>query len=217
MTLRIIGDAHGKYGQYCEVAKGARHSLQLGDMGFDYVLLDTARKHYSLSDDKHKFFGGNHDNYDCYSNRKLVPFALGHWGSYKLGGVKFFYIRGAFSIDKKWRQYSEPKSWWKEEQLTTEQANRCVYDYAQAKPDLVITHGCPTDIAEQIGNPGVLRDFGFDPDTFSTPTQKLLQTCLEIHQPEHWYFGHFHVDINLIHKGTKFHCLNELSFVDIKE
>jgi hypothetical protein len=182
-------------------------------MGFDYGLLDRARKHYGMSDDDHKFFGGNHDNYTRYS---IVPFALGDWGSYELGGVKFFYIRGAFSIDKKWRQAQPQKCWWEEEQLTVDQANRCAYDYAQARPDLVITHGCPTDIAEQIGNPSVLRGFGFDPETFTTPTQKLLQACLEIHQPEHWYFGHFHQDINLIHKGTKFHCLDELSYTDVE-
>lgn len=213
MTLRIIGDAHGKFTEYCKVAKGAEYSLQLGDMGFNYVSLEQERVNNGLAEENHKFFGGNHDNYRLY---ELVPFALGDWGSYELGGVKFFYIRGAFSIDKKWRKAQPVKCWWKEEQLTAEQANRCIHDYIHAKPDLVITHGCPTQVAREIGNPNVLRDFGFDPETFNTDTQKLLQACLDMHQPQHWYFGHFHRDVNLIMKGTKFHCLDELSHVDIE-
>ena len=34
--LRIIGDVHGHYDRYVKLAKKARHSIQLGDLGFDY-------------------------------------------------------------------------------------------------------------------------------------------------------------------------------------
>ena len=217
MTLRIIGDVHGKYREYCKVAQGAEFSLQLGDMGFNYGVMDFEKKFFKLSDDKHKFFGGNHDNYDTYDK---VESALGHWGSYELGSVNFFFIRGAYSIDKVSRQchyqQTHSKIWWEAEELNYTEANKCVHEYAQVRPDLVITHACPFSVAKIVGNPEVLRLFGHDPDTFQTNTQRLLQACFEIHQPKQWYYGHFHINRKTELKGTKFRCIDELGFVDIQ-
>lgn len=217
MTLRIIGDAHGKYRDYCKVAAGATHSLQLGDMGIAYDNLGFERVDSNLADKDHMFFGGNHDNYDDYYD---LPYSLGDYGEYELGGVKFFYIRGAFSIDnadrRAYSNFNGVKVWWEEEELTASVANDCAHTYAQARPDIVVTHGCPTDVAKIIGKPGVLKMFGFDPETFNTNTQKLLQACFELHQPKEWYFGHFHMNREVELRGTKFRCINELSYVDIE-
>ena len=200
--MRIIGDVHQKYKQYRKVARGAEYSIQIGDMGFHYSL--------HINKDNHKFFGGNHDNYRIYD---LSPHQIGHWGTYTHGGVKFFFIRGAFSIDKGMR--IKDVSWWEEEQLNRGDALQAFDAYVVAKPDLVLTHSCPQVIAQQIGKPHVLRMFGYDPSTFSTATQTLLQNCFEAHQPTKWVFGHMHRNWTMDLNGTNFQCLNELEYLDV--
>ena len=215
--LRIIGDVHGKLREYCNIAKAASHSLQLGDMAHNYDQLGYEREYAKLNDEDHKFFGGNHDNYDMYND---LPYSLGDWGVETLGGVKYFFVRGAFSIDHKQRKTYHAqtgiKVWWEQEELTITQANKCLHDYIHAQPNVVITHGCPKIISEIIGNTAILVSFGYQPDQFTTTTQRLLQAMLEIHQPDMWIFGHFHHSWKTIQKGVKFQCLDELDFVDLE-
>ena len=56
MKVRIIGDVHGKYGEYLHLTDDAEYSIQLGDMGFSYNHMKE------LNPLNHTFFGGNHDN-----------------------------------------------------------------------------------------------------------------------------------------------------------
>ena len=44
---------------------------------------------------RHRFFPGNHDHHD-----ELPPHCLGDYGDVNLGGVRFFFARGAASMDK---------------------------------------------------------------------------------------------------------------------
>ena len=78
----------------------------------------------------------------------------------------------------------------------------------------MITHTCPQEIAKLIGRPGALRNFGFNPETFTTNTQLALQSCFEAHQPKLWIYGHFHQDIAFEYKGTLFVCLDEFQSMD---
>src|ERR1700678_4502205 len=78
-TLRVIGDVHGQidpddllagYSQsYLAVTAGAAHSVQIGDLGngdaYDRLIARVDANH-------HRFFPGNHDNYD-----RLPPHNLG--------------------------------------------------------------------------------------------------------------------------------------------
>jgi hypothetical protein len=36
-----------------------------------------------------------------------------------------------------------------------------------------------------------------------------------IHKPDLWIFGHWHCDADEVIDGTRFICLNELSYVDV--
>lgn len=207
--LRITGDVHGLMRRYVKQVKHCNHSLQLGDMGFDYKWLKPlARKN-------HKFFGGNHDNYDVYN---ACPHSIGDYGVEVLGGLKFYFIRGAFSVDIEDRQKAEkrghPKCWWEQEQLHSSKLADAIQDYESRKPETMITHTCPQEIASLIGKPGTLRNFGFDPDTFTTPTQSALQLCFDAHRPKVWIFGHFHMDTAFEYKGTLFICLKQLQSLD---
>jgi len=214
MTVRITGDVHGLVEKYVEgvQSSGCEYSLQVGDMGFYYESLENLDFH------SHKFIGGNHDNYDYYSS---CPHALGDFGSYSLGPLDFYFIRGAFSIDMKARIMHERQtgfvSWWKDEQLGLDNQLLALSSYKASKPRVMITHTCPTEIAKHIGSPGALKAFGFNPDTFATETQVLLQDCFDSYRPDVWIFGHFHRTIDFQYKGTRFICLGELRSIDYRD
>lgn len=208
--LIIKGDQHGNVDQYVEAVKDYKYSLQIGDMGFNY---DPLRE---LDPNHHKFLGGNHDNYDWYYH---TPHNLGDFGKRKLGGFEFFCIRGAYSIDYKGRLKHERKtgrkSWWKEEELALKQSYKAYEEYVNTEPNTVVTHDCPTEVAKIIGKPEVLRGFGFNPDTFDTSTQMLLQQCFNEWQPSLWIFGHFHTN-RVVQVGcTTFICLGERTALDV--
>ena len=148
--LTVIGDIHGWTDRYVNKVRDLEASVQVGDMAHNYsrlVDLDCA---------KHKFIGGNHDNYDLYFDE---PHSLGDYGTAKLGGVEFFFMRGAFSIDVAYR--TPHKDWWPNEEMdTTPRANSlCRGLQARAKPEIVITHDCPMAISKIIGNPNVVDWF----------------------------------------------------------
>jgi len=210
--IRIIGDVHGKLRQYSEVIRDADYSIQIGDLGFDYSFL----KHND--NNRHVFFGGNHDNYDVYSN---CLNSLGDYGNIGLGGLEFFFIRGAYSIDKKYREayhlQTGKKTWWEEEELNYSKSYEAIEEYETFLPDVMITHDAPTEIAQLVGKDDALRAYGFDPSTFNTNTQKLLQAAFEVHQPKLWIFGHFHRNWIKTIKGTTFICLDELRYLDINK
>lgn len=199
--MYIIGDVHGKIPAYNQLIAGLDYSLQLGDMSFRYDQIQAGPNH--------KFFGGNHDNYD------IIHFAPNYIGK-RFGTVKLdkevFIVEGAFSIDIAYRllEYSKNqiKSWWPQEELSFEEMNKCLKLYKRVKPDIVVTHTCPTSIEQLIGNPRTLQQYGLD--NFTSKTNELLQCMLDVHRPSVWVFGHFHTSWNKSIGGTEFRCLNEL-------
>ena len=203
--LTVIGDVHGKFDSYINLTTKHKHTFQLGDLGFDYTPLNKVDPTY------HKFIRGNHDNVDTVYD---YPHYIGDWGTKRVGDVQFYCIGGAFSVDWKGRVYHEHqtgrKCWWPEEQLSRQSMERALQDYKKSKPSIVITHTCPDSIARKVGSPGALRSFGFDPDTFTTNTQQLLQACYDCWQPDLWIFGHFHKSWKHSERGTTFRCLKEL-------
>ena len=210
--IRIVGDVHGEIDRYVNLVEKCNYSLQVGDMGFNYSGLAK------LDSSRHRFIGGNHDNYDMYYD---IDHALGDYGVHNLGGFEFFYIRGAFSIDVRQRLKHEHiyhvKSWWEEEQLNINKMASALREYGLKLPEIMITHTCPREVADLIGNPGALKAYGFDPDNFNTNTQQLLQECFDYHKPKIWIYGHFHKSRTDFVKGTEFICLDELSFLDFNE
>lgn len=208
--LRVIGDVHGKVEAYQDgVAYPAKYSIQIGDMAFDY-------KQLTLDPNYHKFFGGNHDNYDTYYRS---PHALNDYGHYELGDVKFFYLRGAFSIDVEYRKKNELrtgcKSWWEKEECTNHTLNEAVCYYNFVQPSIVLSHDGPDEATDYITNPDVLRNFGWNPDTFKTRTQQALTSMFHYHKPKLWIFGHYHKHLDVMVDGTRFICLPELQSIDI--
>jgi hypothetical protein len=208
MSIAFIGDIHGDYLRYEEITKSNEYTVQVGDFGFSYGIFDR------IDTSKHVFIPGNHDNHD-----RLMSFPpdsyLGRYGHCSLNQIQFMFCGGGFSLDKNIRLqrfYKTGKqSWWGNEELSYAEGLDFLDLYGKIKPDLMVTHSAPAEIARIIGNPYVLERFGFNPETFRTSTQILLQSALDIHVPEKWFFGHFHHSEILNHKGCEFRLL------DIKE
>lgn len=199
--ITIIGDVHGKYDRYHKIIRQKEKypfTVQLGDFGFKYDTLDN------VDYDHHIILGGNHDNYDICHN---YPHFLSDYGyMVDFNGIDFFYYRGAYSIDRIYRTIGI--DWWEKEQVGIEAFMKAREIYRSIKPNIMITHDCPEDIAQQMVPPGER--------VYQNNTNWALQELLNIHQPKLWLFGHWHKSRTIQYGNTKFVCLDELETYDIK-
>ena len=222
-VLRVISDVHQcinnrdrfgdhpSYVEICSELSSKDYSVQLGDLGYDYS--DMNKVDWA----NHKCINGNHDRYDELGN---IPHFLGDYGMAKLRTWDFFFIRGAFSLDKKMRikyeQSTGIRTWFKEEELTQEQGKLALDCYEKNKPDVVFSHECPSGVAHLLGNKDFLLAFGYSRDMVSS-TQHLHQQLLEIHSPKMWIFGHWHKNWEVKYRGCHFRCIAERQFLDFDE
>ena len=140
---------------------------------------------------------GNHDHYDtCYNH----PHFLGDYGYTSLNRIDFFYYRGAYSIDRQYRTIGI--DWWENEQVNIDQFMKARELYRDIKPEVMITHDCPQDIALQMLEPGQRA--------YENITSWALQELYNIHQPKLWFYAHWHRSVKIQHGNTQFVCLNEL-------
>lgn len=201
--LRVVGDCHGKINKLIDLADQGLPTICVGDVAFNYYWLDK------LAPSRLRVLLGNHDNYDNPSKLSLGDYGIHEvpgWGS-------FFFVRGAFSLDYKFRT---PKvDWWPEqEELSDEQMERCFEEYVKAKPLFVITHDAPLFVIEHMGLPPINPAWGWDIGPQRTP--KLLQRMWVVHQPRAWFYGHFHRSFDKRIGPTRFRCLNELENEDVE-
>ena len=185
--LRIIGDVHGHKERYLRLCRKARYTIQLGDHDFDYGHLSN------VSSSNHKFFGGNHDNYDQIAES---PHCLGDYGVYEIPNFgSVFFVRGAFSVDQ-WKR-KEGVDWWRDEELGMAQCYAALECYEAAKPSFVVTHTCPLDVTPHLIYPHAVQQ---------TKTGQLLNRMFSVHQPKTWVFGHYHKSWKQTIDGTEFIC-----------
>lgn len=200
MTVRIIGDVHGNHEQYLQLINKCDCSIQLGDFGFDYSCLNL------VDGGRHKIIPGNHDN---YNQIKFWPDNIlqEDFGIVELAEFKSAYIRGAFSVDRAYRILGV--SYWDNEEISWEQGKKCITFIKKEKPDIILSHDCPFQAMLQVyTNPAK-----FDPSL----TCQILTNVFFEHHPKIWIFGHHHRNWMNIIDGTRFICLNELSYCDIDE
>ncbi len=216
--VRIIGDCHGAIGSkdrkgpsYLNLLEGVPYSIQIGDLGFDYRLLEKYGGEGGVCDAAHhKFLAGNHDNFTWLSKYPLKN-DLGRFGARNLGGLDFFFVAGAYSVDKAYRHPG--LDWWPEEELDVVERQACKEAYIAAKPKLMITHDAPREICFRMIESGLgIKSIGFNHNT----TTDLLQELYEIHQPDLWIYGHWHSDFRRKEGNTQFVCLDILEYMDIE-
>jgi hypothetical protein len=195
-NLRIIGDVHGHSDSYLRLILKAEHTIQVGDLGFDYSFLSgvDARQHWIVA--------GNHDNYDDMVNWSHF---LGDYGVHSVPGFgDIFFVRGGISIDRHLR--TEGVSWWRDEELSMKRCYEALAEYTRIKPHFVVSHECPRTIV-----PHVMMS----PNIIPSKTKQLLEQMFATHQPTRWVFGHYHRSFKKTVDGTCFQCLDELECLDI--
>jgi predicted phosphodiesterase len=208
--VRLIGDVHGEEQSYLELIKKSRYTIQIGDMHFNYSFLGENK----VDAERHRFIGGNHDNYDVIGD---CAHALGDYGAHDIPEFgQFFYVRGAWSIDHGLRQkHGSYKNWWQEEELTVEQGYACLKLYDQIKPKLLITHEAPYDVVQFVTNPEFANRFGYHSGVIRTKTNQLLQAMTDMHRPKMHVFGHYHKNFDEMINGTRYVCIGILQYLDL--
>lgn len=205
---RLIGDIHGNFYDYQTLCidETVSSSIQLGDFAIGFGQNDFWHDNVNSfhEDGTHRFIRGNHDNpAEC---KKMS-------GWIKDGTVEndIMFVGGAWSIDHLTR--IPGVDWWRDEELSYNDLDTVISVYEAAKPRVMITHDCPTLASYHM--------FIRDGDTIAgkvqylTRTGEALQTMFEIHQPDFWFFGHWHNTKEKSLNGTTFVCLDELDYIDV--
>jgi hypothetical protein len=185
----------------------------LGDFGFHETYSELF--HSDICHDKHKILLGNHDDYKTASKmRNVLPRYGRDWK-----GALLFYVSGAMSPDRHIRQ-SEGEPWYSEEEMSFPEMFGCYTAYKDnaRAPDIVIAHTAPTIMKKHmLGNHDsfMSENFGYH-DGFVENTTLLLDKLIKYTAPKFFICGHFHRDFDMEVQGTRYICLNELSYIDIE-
>ena len=187
--MRFIGDTHSKWEQYLPLTEGV-DSIQVGDFGIGF------RKVPDINP-RARFIRGNHDNPELARNHP-------NWIKDGLIENDMMLIGGAFSIDREWR--TEGVDWWPDEELTIPDLQQLLDIAIAVKPRIIVTHDCPESIIPYLF-PRALP--------IRSRTQQALDAVLHSVKPALWIFGHWHYDRDVTIDGTRFICLDELSYIDV--
>lgn len=195
--MNFIGDIHGKWWAYKKIIEALKGpSIQVGDFGFGFNELDRVVPPYW--DMRHRFIRGNHDCPEkCQKH-------LNYLGDYGVTDDGIFFVGGAYSIDRTWR--IEGVSWWWNEEIQYHHYDTIIHTLEQVKPDIMVTHDCPKDIARRL--PGMHANGKIDMPNRTCDV--LMPALLEAHRPKLWVFGHYHESFDEVIDGTRFVCLKEL-------
>ena len=209
MKIRLLGDIHSKYSGYLNLIKEAEYSIQLGDFGFNYDILE------SVDSNKHRVILGNHETVHTDNNGELIKSCehiLDNFGVIKTNSniPDMFYIRGGHSIDKFYR--TEGVDWFKDEELTYFQMLKAVEYYAINKPKIVISHETPASMIPYVANPN-FNHLKLKPSA----TAIMLEEMYRIHQPDFWFHAHYHLNKWYKPDHTNFFCIDELSYIDLND
>ena len=216
--ITIIGDCHGKFDQYYNIASKCEYSIVIGDFGFSSAWNKLG--YSKLDPNKHKVILGNHEDYDVAPN---IPHCLGDYGVYTLNGITFFFVRGGISIDRVYRVGEElnggPKTYWSQEELDFAQMTNCLALYKTTKPDIVLSHvPCGVYTEHILGNKSdaILQKFKFHAG-FKENHQLLGNEMLKVHKPKTWVSGHMHSSFRGVIGGVNVVALQELESYEINK
>ena len=189
--------------------------IVLGDFGFIWSNKERTIKilealgetlDYTLA-----FVDGNHENFELIEELETVeewndgfvgklPGGILHLlrgEIYNIGGKRIGVCGGANSVDLWYRK--EHISWWKEEDITDEQiANFMLNLNNDNDLDVMLSHTCPAEILPLVA-------LYSDANGKNVPvrnSEAQLEKINEIINVPKWYFGHWHLDLELDKKFT---------------
>ena len=210
---RLIGDIHGRVSDYISYSisdfKGP--TIQIGDFGIGFLTDYWQEKVNKLhSSGLHRFIRGNHDKPSLCKSDMI--------GYIPDGTIEndVMFVGGAWSIDNPdaapgWYQRTEDLDWWVDEECSGEEFERFVEIYSVIRPRVMITHDCPSKVSkEMFFGSGINKG-----PHYKNRTGQFFDRLLEIHQPDEWYFGHWHINMQYKYGRTIFQCIGECKYVDI--
>lgn len=219
MYTRLVGDIHGMLNDYRFYSLGIgrqlkkdehyHNSIQVGDFGFGFrESWDANAKQWLAENSTHSFIRGNHDN------PAICKTASGYIPDGRVEGHTMF-IGGAWSIDNPnappgWYKRVEGVDWWADEQCSEKQFQHFLDVYATVKPRVMITHDCPVIASREL----FFKTQLVKGEEYPNRTSSYLQAMYDIHQPEFWFFGHWHHTTHVKLGNTHFQCIGELDYID---
>lgn len=213
MRIGITGDTHGDL-NFKKIFQARRLGIDTliitGDFGYIWNgdLTEQKRLNYlNKIGVRVLFCDGNHENFhvlnaypttEMYGGRvhkirdNIIHLIRGE--IYSIDNKSFFVFGGAKSTDKEWRV--EGKSWWEEEMPSEAEKQYGLTNLEKHgnKVDYIITHTCYPNALLRVG--GSYRIDGLS-DFFNQ-----IRVTVDY---KYWYFGHMHIDFNIIDLNTK--CL----------
>lgn len=209
MKTRFIGDVHGNKYELSlvldNIPEDVTSVVQVGDMCVGFGQGDYWHESLEemLTKVNGRFIRGNHDNpAQC---RQMYT-----WIKDGLIENDVMYIGGAWSIDYQWR--TKGYDLWDDEELSYEEFYHLISVYDYVKPRVMVTHDCPLSVSNELF---IKRGKSFSNSQYRTRTGSALQTMFEAHKPKLHIFGHWHCNVDEVIDGTRFICLDELSWADV--
>ena len=215
----VTGDTHrsdlGRFDAFCRqypcLSKND-YMIVAGDFGgvWSEKTLERDLKAFSELPFTVLWADGNHENFDLLERFPIVQWHGGRVHQirpdiihlmrgqiFELEGKSFFVFGGATSADRAWR--TEGESWWRQELPSSQELDEGIRNLNahENRVDYVITHSCSKRALMYLVSHGL----GFR--NCNCPEIGML-SCLEenIRSFDHWYFGHFHVDMPLSERYT---------------
>lgn len=206
MTTRLIGDIHGDLKSYKFINGLHRSSIQLGDFGIgfhDQFWHDSVNRYHENTN--HRFIRGNHD-FPEKCKKEMS-------GYIQDGTIEddIMFVGGAMSIDAHLR--TPGLSWWEDEELSYRELSIFIDLFSKVKPRVMITHDCPSSVAYDMFI-ATGRTYSFKQE-FSR-TADALQQMFNAHQPDFWFFGHWHYSSVKTIGNTTFVCLGICDDLDVR-
>lgn len=207
--IRFVGDLHGHLYEFKLIVENTSKEIdkiiQVGDFGIGFGQSDYW--HESLNDymieNNIYFLRGNHDNPNQCKKMKS-------WIRDATVENDMMFLGGAWSIDYNYRTLGI--NYWDDEELSQEELYRAFEIYCLVQPKIMVTHDCPLTVSAEFF---IKRGKSFSGVQYKTRTGNALEQMWQSHKPKLHVFGHWHHDIDEVLEGTRFICLNEMSYVDI--
>lgn len=231
MQVLIVGDVHGQLERLAAHLAAVRDGLgieaaiQVGDFGFDERAMRAARAPYPVPV---YVIDGNHEDHR-WLHRALASGETEAWRSdlrlfyqarpsvARIGGSTVGFIGGALHVDRPQRHN---RAQGLPNYILRRQADEASLLFDEARPDLIVSHSCPSSIGIGLTGPDALQggvidhivSAGFDPgprDDCGEAELSRIWRALR-HRPKAWVFGHHHQQHAVCIGQTRFVCVGDL-------
>lgn len=222
MKMYMTGDTHGNQYKWVEQIEPILSPddivLVCGDFGVGfwngrYWSEETFYDFLSEQEYTVLFIDSNHENFDKLNSYPVETWCGGKVHKirnnvihlmrgevYCIEGNTIFVMGGGYSIDKYRR--TEGVSWWPQEMPSEEEYHNAIVNLEKVgnHVDYIITHTAPSETVYYLST---LRSLGIKNDVIQEqPLTSFLDEIQKKVTYKHWYFGHFHVDLELWRNQT---------------